>query len=193
FAMVFLRLRGLVDPSPARPKGRGRTPWPAASWSFNLHDGNGVPLLPGLRRCALGWRIGNSPAKIGAAARRTGEDTMRFKDKGVLVTGGASGIGEQVALAMGREGAVVAVADRDAGGAGRVAEAVRQAGGKAHSFELDVTNEGAVAGFVEAAVRKLGRLDVLVNSAGVREIVSVLELPLAEWQRVIDINLTGTF
>src|SRR5262249_14135379 len=122
-----------------------------------------------------------------------GEDVMRFTDKGVLVTGAASGIGEQVALAMGREGGVVAVADRDADGAGRVAEAVRQAGGRAHPFGLDVTDEAAVTAFISAAAKKLGRLDVLVNSAGVREIVSVLELPLAEWRRVIDINLTGTF
>jgi meso-butanediol dehydrogenase/(S,S)-butanediol dehydrogenase/diacetyl reductase len=118
---------------------------------------------------------------------------MRFKDKGVLVTGGASGIGEQVVLAMAREGAAVAVADRDATGAGRVADAVREAGGKAYPHGLDVTDERAVAGFVEAAAGKFGRLDVLVNSAGVREIVSVLDLPLAEWQRVIGVNLTGTF
>jgi meso-butanediol dehydrogenase/(S,S)-butanediol dehydrogenase/diacetyl reductase len=118
---------------------------------------------------------------------------MRFQDRGVLVTGAASGIGEQVARAMGREGAVVAVADRDAKGAERVADAVRQAGGRAHAFALDVTDAAAVGGFVEAAGNRLGRLDVLVNSAGVREIVSVLELALSEWQRVIGVNLTGTF
>ena len=118
---------------------------------------------------------------------------MRFKDQGVLVTGAASGIGEKVAQAMGREGALVAVADRDAKGAERVAEAVRKAGGRAHAFELDVTDAKAVSAFVEAAAKRLGRLDVLVNSAGVREIVSVLELSLEEWNRVIGVNLTGTF
>jgi NAD(P)-dependent dehydrogenase (short-subunit alcohol dehydrogenase family) len=118
---------------------------------------------------------------------------MRFADQGVLVTGGASGIGERVAYAMGREGATVAVADRDAEGARRVAEAVRQAGGRAHPFALDVTEAAAVVGFVAAASRELGRLDVLVNSAGVREIVSVLDLSLEEWQRVMSINATGTF
>jgi NAD(P)-dependent dehydrogenase (short-subunit alcohol dehydrogenase family) len=118
---------------------------------------------------------------------------MRFRDQGVLVTGAASGIGEQVVRAMGREGAVVAAADRDGEGAERVAEAVRKAGGRAHAFALDVTDAAAVAGFIEATGNKLGRLDVLVNSAGVREIVSVLELPLAEWQRVMGVNVTGTF
>jgi meso-butanediol dehydrogenase/(S,S)-butanediol dehydrogenase/diacetyl reductase len=118
---------------------------------------------------------------------------MRFKDQGVLVTGAASGIGEQAVRAMGREGAVVAVADRNKDGAERVAEAVRKAGGRAHAFALDVTDAAVVAGFIEAAGNKLGRLDVLVNSAGVREIVSVLELSLAEWQRVMGVNVTGTF
>jgi meso-butanediol dehydrogenase/(S,S)-butanediol dehydrogenase/diacetyl reductase len=118
---------------------------------------------------------------------------MRFTDRGVLVTGAASGIGEQVAHAMGREGAVVAAADCNAEGAERVAAAVRQAGGRARAFALDVTDAEAVAGFVDAASHELGRLDVLVNSAGVREIVSVLDLSLEEWQRVMGINATGTF
>ncbi len=118
---------------------------------------------------------------------------MRFKDQGVLVTGAASGIGEKVAQAFAREGAVVAAGDKDAKGAERVADAARKAGGRAHAFELDVTDPKAVAGFVDAAAKRLGRLDVLVNSAGVREIVSVLELPLAEWNRVMGVNITGTF
>jgi NAD(P)-dependent dehydrogenase (short-subunit alcohol dehydrogenase family) len=118
---------------------------------------------------------------------------MRFKDQGVLVTGAASGIGEKVAQAMGREGAVVAVADRDAKGAERVADAVRKAGGRAHAFELDVVDPKAVSAFVDAAAKRLGRLDVLVNSAGVREISPVVDLPLEEWNRVMGVNVTGTF
>ena len=118
---------------------------------------------------------------------------MRFKDQGALVTGAASGIGEKVAHALAREGATVAVADRDRKGAERVAEAVRKDGGRAHAFELDVTDATAVSACVEAAGKRLGRLDVLVNSAGVREIVSVLELSLEEWNRVMGVNVTGTF
>ena len=116
---------------------------------------------------------------------------MRFKDQGVLVTGGASGIGEKVVAAFGREGAVVAVGDRDEKGAERVAEAVRKAGGRAHAFGLDVVDPKGVASFVERAGERLGRLDVLVNSAGVREISSVLDLPLEEWNRVMGVNVTG--
>jgi NAD(P)-dependent dehydrogenase (short-subunit alcohol dehydrogenase family) len=118
---------------------------------------------------------------------------MRLADQGVLVTGAASGIGEKVVYAIGRQGAVVAVADRNAEGARRVAEAVCQAGGRAHAFALDVTDAEAVAAFIAAASNELGRLDVLVNSAGVREIVPVLDLSLEEWHRVMEINVTGTF
>ena len=118
---------------------------------------------------------------------------MRFKDQGALVTGAASGIGEQVAHALAGEGAVVAVADRDAKGAERVAEAIRKAGGQAHPFALDVTDAKSVSAFTDAAGKRLGRLDVLVNSAGVREIVPVLELSLEEWNRVMGVNITGTF
>ena len=118
---------------------------------------------------------------------------MRFKDQGVLVTGAASGIGERVAHAFAREGATVAVADRDAKGAERVADAVRKAGGRAHAFELDVTDAKAVTSFIARASERLGRADVLVNSAGVREIVSVLDLSLEEWNRVMGVNVTGTF
>jgi meso-butanediol dehydrogenase/(S,S)-butanediol dehydrogenase/diacetyl reductase len=118
---------------------------------------------------------------------------MRFKDQGVLVTGAASGIGEKVVHAFAREGAVVAAADKDAKGAERVAASAREAGGRAHGFALDVMDPRAVTASIEAAEKRLGRLDVLVNSAGVREIVSVLELPLEEWNRVMGVNITGTF
>lgn len=118
---------------------------------------------------------------------------MRFKDQGVLVTGGGSGIGQQVCLQMAQEGARVAVGDRDLATATRTVELIRAAGGEAHALALDVTQPEQVQGFVDAAEKLLGRLDVLVNSAGIREIVSVLDLSFEEWNRVIAVNLTGTF
>jgi meso-butanediol dehydrogenase/(S,S)-butanediol dehydrogenase/diacetyl reductase len=118
---------------------------------------------------------------------------MRFKDQGALVTGAGSGIGRETAHAFAAEGAHVAVADIDLKMAERSAEEIRKKGGSAHAFSLDVTDPKAVAGFIEATANRLGRIDVLVNSAGVREIKPVLELPLEEWQRVIDVNITGVF
>lgn len=118
---------------------------------------------------------------------------MRFQERAVLVTGGGSGIGRQVALAAAREGARVAIGDLDQERAETVAAEIRTQRGEAQAFRLDVTDPASVNAFVEAAETSLGRLDVLVNSAGIREIVSVLDLPLEEWQRIVAVNLTGTF
>ncbi|WP_207791842.1 SDR family NAD(P)-dependent oxidoreductase [Siccirubricoccus phaeus] len=121
------------------------------------------------------------------------ESRMRFQDQAVLVTGGASGIGEQVCLAAAREGARIAVGDLDAGRAEAVAAAIRAQGGEAIGLGVDVATPASAAAFVAGAEQALGRLDVLVNSAGVREIVSVLDISFEEWSRVIGINLSGTF
>ncbi|MBN9563753.1 MAG: SDR family oxidoreductase [Alphaproteobacteria bacterium] len=118
---------------------------------------------------------------------------MRFQDRGVLVTGGGSGIGQQVCYAMMEEGARVAVGDLDLERAEATAAEIRRRKGDAHAFQVDVAEPGSVARLVDAAASALSRLDVLVNSAGVREIVSVLDLSFEEWQRVININLSGTF
>jgi len=118
---------------------------------------------------------------------------MRFHDRGVLVTGGGSGIGQQVCYAAAEEGARVAVGDLDLERAELTAAEIRRRKGEAHAFRVDVAEPASAAGFVAAAEAALSRVDVLVNSAGIREIVSVLDLPFEEWQRVINVNLTGTF
>jgi NAD(P)-dependent dehydrogenase (short-subunit alcohol dehydrogenase family) len=118
---------------------------------------------------------------------------MRFQDRAVLVTGGGSGIGQQVCYAAAAEGARVAVGDLNLESAEKTAAELRQRKAEAHAFQIDVANPGSAARFVETAETALGRLDVLVNSAGIREIVSVLDLSFEEWQRVLTINLSGTF
>jgi NAD(P)-dependent dehydrogenase (short-subunit alcohol dehydrogenase family) len=118
---------------------------------------------------------------------------MRFRDRGVLVTGGGSGIGQQVCYAAAEEGARVAIGDIDREHAEATAAEIRRRGGEAHAFAVDVTDPASAARFVGAAEAALGRLDVLVNSAGIREIVGVLDLAFEEWQRVLNVNLSGTF
>lgn len=118
---------------------------------------------------------------------------MRFDHKCALITGGGSGIGRAVCLALAREGADVAVADVNPQAAEATSQEVRKSGRKAVALRVDVTDPASVQAMVGGAVRELGRIDVLVNSAGVREIVPFLDLPFVDWQRVIATNLTGTF
>ena len=118
---------------------------------------------------------------------------MRFANTGVLITGAGSGIGRAASLAFAQEGASVAVADFRLETAQETVNAVEAEGGKAVAVQVDVTQPASAQALVERAVTGLGSLDVLVNSAGVREIVPFLELPAEEWTKVIGTNLTGTF
>lgn len=118
---------------------------------------------------------------------------MRFQDKGVVVTGAGGGIGHAVSLEFAKEGAVIAACDVDIAMAERTVEDVSKEGGRAFPFELDVTDPNAVTAVMAAAKQQIGSLDVLVNNAGIREIVPVLELSYEEWSRVINVNITGVF
>ncbi|MDQ3477170.1 MAG: SDR family oxidoreductase [Actinomycetota bacterium] len=118
----------------------------------------------------------------------------RFSGKVVVVTGSASGIGRETALAFAREGAKVVVADIDSDGAsGAVAEA-EGAGGQATACRVDVSDDESVREMVDLAVRTYGRLDVLHNNAYWAPLNrSVTETSLEEWDRTIAVTLTGVF
>ncbi|MGE0821516.1 MAG: SDR family NAD(P)-dependent oxidoreductase, partial [Candidatus Binatia bacterium] len=106
---------------------------------------------------------------------------------------GGSGIGRATCLAFAGEGAYVGVADFDLANAEATATAVEKVGKRALAIKVDVTDPESVQAMVKQTVSSLGNLDILVNSAGVREIVPFLQLPFGEWQRVIATNLSGTF
>ena len=118
---------------------------------------------------------------------------MRFENTGVLITGAGSGIGRAASLAFAEEGAAIAAADLRLEAAQATARAVEDLGRTAVAIQVNVTQPDSVRTMVEQAVAGLGSLDVLINSAGVREIVPFLELPAEEWLKVIGTNLTGTF
>jgi 3-oxoacyl-[acyl-carrier protein] reductase len=109
-----------------------------------------------------------------------------------VVTGGASGIGRATARLFAQEGAQVAVIDRDAVGAARVAEEIASAGGAAHGFGLDLADAGRIAPVIAEARAALGPIDILVNNAGV-----ALATPIdgegfeAAWASTLAINLTA--
>ena len=117
----------------------------------------------------------------------------RLKDKVALVTGGALGLGRATVLLMAREGATIAVTDmRDDDGASAVAE-VEKAGGTACFFHHNVSSEDDWIKVVDEAVAKYGRLDIVVNNAGIAIPGNAEDAALADWQRVISVNLDGVF
>jgi len=119
---------------------------------------------------------------------------MRLKDRVALVTGGAQGLGEALAERLAKEGAHVAIADINAGGAAAVADRLaRQYGVKTLAFRMDVTDETEVAACFRRIEEHLGRLDVLVANAGVLISGEVTEFSVPDWRRVIDVNLVGYF
>jgi NAD(P)-dependent dehydrogenase (short-subunit alcohol dehydrogenase family) len=118
---------------------------------------------------------------------------MRMRDKVALVTGAGSGIGRATAVRLAAEGARVACCDLNGDAAAETTKLITAAGGDALALVVDVTDEGACVRTVEAALARFGRLTTLVNSAGVRAERRDPAPPPGEWQRVVDVNLTGTY
>ena len=120
----------------------------------------------------------------------------RLSDRVVIVTGAASGIGRATAARLVAEGAKVLAADVTAEALDEsVAEANAgaAAGGEAVAQVVDIADEASVAAAIEAAVGRWGRIDGLANIAGILRTVRTHECDLATWQRILDVNLTGTF
>jgi NAD(P)-dependent dehydrogenase (short-subunit alcohol dehydrogenase family) len=115
---------------------------------------------------------------------------MRLKDKVAIVTGGASGIGKAMCKALAAEGANVVVVDLD-GQKGK--EAAKEIGAKSVSLQADVTNSASMNKMAEEVDRQFGRIDILVNNVGVRITKPFLDHTDADWNTMIQTNLTGPF
>ncbi len=113
-----------------------------------------------------------------------------LEGKVALVTGGNSGIGRALALALRDAGAKVAIGARRAD---RNAKVLEELGADCAAFQLDVNDESSVEQTIKATVDRFGRLDILINNAGVVNRKSVMELERSAWDHVININVTGPF
>jgi 3-oxoacyl-[acyl-carrier protein] reductase len=113
--------------------------------------------------------------------------------KVALVTGGARGIGRAVAELLAEEGAFVAVADVNLGGAEDVVSGIEARGGQALALAADISQPDQIAPMFDAVVRRFGRIDILHNNAGIFAKTAVDEIEVAAWDQLMGINLRGSF
>jgi 3-hydroxybutyrate dehydrogenase len=110
---------------------------------------------------------------------------MRLKNRVAIVTGAASGIGQEIARTFAREGAQVAIVDIDAEGAHRAAAQILQEGGQAMAVTRDVTHEGQVNEGIAKVAVAYGRIDVLVSNAGIQVVAPLEQLTLSSWKNLL--------
>jgi NAD(P)-dependent dehydrogenase (short-subunit alcohol dehydrogenase family) len=118
---------------------------------------------------------------------------MKFDNKVAIITGGGSGIGQAASELFARQGAGVVVADFDAAKADQVADNINASGAKALAVEVDVSKAGMVADMVQQTLDYFGGIDILFNNAGILVAGSVLDLTEEDWNRVINVNLSGVY
>lgn len=118
---------------------------------------------------------------------------MRLENKVAIITGAARGMGADEARLFGREGATVVVADMNEDDGKKVESEIAEAGGRALFVHTDVTDEESWEGLIEQTVANFGRLDVLVNNAGLSSGLVTDPLDTEGWRRIMDVNATGVF
>ncbi|HEY7304247.1 MAG TPA: glucose 1-dehydrogenase [Bryobacteraceae bacterium] len=118
---------------------------------------------------------------------------MRLKDKVALITGAASGIAKATAELFAREGALIIAADAAVEAGNETVACIQKRGGHASFSRVDVSNSQQVAQIVDGAIEAFGRIDILFNGAAILAYGTVVETDEAMWNRMITINLTGTF
>jgi 3-oxoacyl-[acyl-carrier protein] reductase len=118
---------------------------------------------------------------------------VRLKDKVAIITGSARGIGQATAWKFAAEGAKVVVCDLERNGVDEVVSQIIAAGGQAIGFTVNVTDKASIAAMVKGVIDKHGRIDVLVNNAGIVDDAMFRKMSDEQFERVIDINLKGTY
>jgi 3-oxoacyl-[acyl-carrier protein] reductase len=118
---------------------------------------------------------------------------MSLSGRVALVTGASQGIGRACALKLATEGATLAVAARNQDKLNELVNEITTAGGKAAAFALDVTDEEQIKSAIKAAIAELGKIDILVNNAGITRDQLLLRMKRADWDAVLQTNLTSAY
>ncbi len=118
---------------------------------------------------------------------------MRLKDKVAIITGGAKGIGRETALLFAREGAKVVIGDFDVTAGQQTLADLKATAAQALFFEVDVTDRASVKRMVDGTVAEFGRVDILINNAGLTADAFLTKMTEEQWDRVIAVNLKGVF
>jgi 3-hydroxybutyrate dehydrogenase len=117
----------------------------------------------------------------------------RFSDKVAIITGAASGIGKEIAMRFAAEGGVPVIADLNFDAADATAREIKEKGSDAFAVAMNVADETTVERGVSDTMAKYGRIDVLVSNAGIQIVKPVVDLPFADWKRLLAIHLDGAF
>ncbi|MGE4282445.1 MAG: 3-oxoacyl-ACP reductase family protein [Clostridia bacterium] len=120
---------------------------------------------------------------------------MSLNGRVAIITGSGSkkGIGRAIALCLAEKGADIVIADMNPEGAKEVAEEVRALGRKAIAVVANVTDQDSVQQMVDETLKTFGKVDILVNNAGITQPITTLDMTLEDWERILKVNLTGTF
>jgi NAD(P)-dependent dehydrogenase (short-subunit alcohol dehydrogenase family) len=121
------------------------------------------------------------------------QPAVNLSGKNALITGASKGLGKAMALALSRAGAHVALVSRDAAKLNEVKKEIEANGGSANVFTADVTNEAQVDQLEKEVGAQIGKVQILINNAGINIRKNLVDFSLAEWESVIDTNLTSVF
>ena len=116
-----------------------------------------------------------------------------LKGEKAIVTGGGQGLGKEMALALGEAGADVAVAQRHVEVAEKAAEEIRKLGRDSIAMKVDVSKAADIQSMVELVKDRFGKIDIIINNAGIAQDIAALDMTEEDWDRMIDIHLKGTF
>lgn len=118
---------------------------------------------------------------------------MNFTNKVVVITGGCQGIGKDIALEYGRANAIVNIFDINQQEAEKVSNEICEFGSKSHAYSVDVTNRESIVKAIRAVQDAYGRIDILINSAGVVNAKPFMDVTEKDWDLVMNVNLKGVF